>query len=173
MKDVLLEEYNKYLPRFEKQIIDNLIMEGKTNLGKLTKSRKISFQDLIYTNDYFITNLDLWLLLDKYKIPSIFISSKPLIQTNRMFNELVTYGSSADNFVFILVHSAISETIPEYSIIQSTDDNIFLSTNNLTNENCISNISDAINRKISIENYLQQFTKKNAYKKRTYRKRNG
>ena len=64
------------------KIVDILIIEGKKTLGDQVLIDTLSFSNFIYTDNYFLTTLDLWLLVNKYKIPSIFVSQKFILQTN-------------------------------------------------------------------------------------------
>jgi hypothetical protein len=54
---------------------------GKKTLGDQVLADALSFSSFIYTDNYFLTTLDIWLLVNKYKIPTIFISQKFLLQT--------------------------------------------------------------------------------------------
>ena len=89
------------------KIIDILIHEGKQTLGDQVKSGALSFLNFIFTDSYFLTTLDLWLLVDKYEIPSIFISSKVIPETRFKYKEFVCYKNVIDDidknkFVFII-----------------------------------------------------------------------
>ena len=61
------------MDNYANKMIDILIIEGKKNLGDQVKSEILSFSSLIYTDNYFLTTFDLWLLVTKHKIPTIFI----------------------------------------------------------------------------------------------------
>ena len=162
LKQELYEEYLKYLPTYEKQIVDILIAEGKKTLGDQVKSNHLSFQHLIFTDSYFITNLDLWVLMNKYNIPSILISSKTILETNHKTDVLVTYGNLADKFVFIMAPPSKQEHTPKYKLIVSpalpTQD-IFFHTTILQTDECIESVTNAISNKIPIDEYIRTFSK--------------
>ena len=107
------------------------------------------------------------MLVNKYKIPTVFICQKFILQTKYLKHEFVGYGNDEDKFVFIVVPGFRPENIPGYKLIQSNDGDIFISLNKL-NENCVDRIQKAINDKISIEEYLEKFVKPNTttYKKK-------
>ena len=121
----------------------------------------------IYTDNYFLTTLDLWLLVNKYKIPTVFICQKFILQSKYTKHEFVGYGNEEDKFVFIVIPGFRPENIPGYKLIQSNDGDIFISLNKL-NENCVDRIQSAIQNKISVEEYLEKFVKPNTstYKKK-------
>ena len=158
IKHELLEEYQKYFEHYGQQIIDILILEGKKTQGTRVKQKTISFQHFIYSDDYFITNLDLYVILVKHKIPSIIISSKPIILTNKQTIELVLYGSQEDNFVFIYSPALRAETIPKYSIIETNS--IIFYPLSIINEESRNTIIRSIETGNNIEQVLRSFTKK-------------
>jgi len=173
IKNILFEEYKKYLTSFADKIIDILIMEGKKHLGDKVKGQFLSFVELIYNENYFLTPLDIWLLVNKYKIPTFFISSKNILQTNYDKNIFLAYNDD-DNlregkYCFIIIPSLQSETIPVYKIVQDNLNNIFISLNEIKNSNkneeCINKILSAIEQKKSIDIYLEQFKKISKRKK--------
>jgi hypothetical protein len=164
IKIVLDEEYSKYFTTYGSQIIDILISEGKKTQGTRVKAKTLSFQDFIYLDDYFITNLDLWIIMQKYSIPSIIIASKPIIITNRLKNFVVLYGSPEDDFVFIYSPALRQENIPKYSIIVSQDDKIEHFLDIIKNFDVRREIVDSIANNFTLEKMFQTFTKKTTVK---------
>ena len=167
VKNELYDEYKRILPDYKDKIVDILIIEGKKTLGDQVLSDTLTFSSFIYTDNYFLTTLDLWLLVNKYKIPTVFICQKFILQTKYTKHEFVGYGNDEDKFVFIVVPGFRPENIPNYKLIQSNGGDIFISLNKL-NENCVDRIQKAIHDKISIEEYLENFVKPNTttYKKK-------
>ena len=167
VKYELYEEYKKYLEKYSDKIIDILTIEGKKTLGDQVHSGSLSFLNFIYTDNYFLTPFDLWLLVTKYKIPTIFISQKWILQTNYKKHEFVAYGDINDRFVFILIPGLRNENVPNYKIIQDDKEEIFISLDKLSEE-CIENLTDSIRNQITIEDYLTDFVKpsKTKYEKR-------
>ena len=75
--------------------------------------------------DFFITNFDLFLLMEHYKIPSILLSQKKILF---LFNHVLTmYGELSDNFVFIVTSATRNKVVLSYQILYDTNEkNIFL-----------------------------------------------
>ena len=161
----LLEQYMRYLPKYEGQIVDILIAEDKKTLGAQVKAKTLSFQNFIYSDNYFITTLDIWMLVEKYSIPTIFISSKPILQAKDGKTEFVGYGSVNDRFLFIVLSALQQESIQKFKIIQSAEGDITFPITICRTEECSRRIMDAIEQQENIETYLQHFTKKPAKKK--------
>jgi len=156
LKTILLEEYIKYLIDYEGQIIDILIEEGKKTLGDQVKARTLSFQNFIYTDSYFVTNMDIWLIFQRYQIPSILISSKTLLETGYKKTEFVLYGEQHNNFVFIVSPGMRAENIPKYKLMQSDEKSLFFP---ISVTKCEDTLRQAIIDKISISDYLSTYKK--------------
>jgi hypothetical protein len=163
IKNQLYDEYKKYLEKYKDKIVDILILEGKKTLGDQVHSGALSFASFIYTDNYFLTTFDLWLLVNKYKIPTLFISQKTILQTKYEKNgkhlykhEFVGYGDKDDKFAFIVLPGFRPENVPNFKIIKSDKGDIFISLNNI-NETCMENIEEAFKNKITIEDYLKEF----------------
>jgi len=168
IKNDLLSEYNIYYDKYKQQILDILVLEGKNMHGAIVKQKGytfLAFQHFIFSDDYFITNLDIWMIANKYKIPTIIISTKPIIITNKLKNDIVLYGSVSDQFVFIYSPALRSDSIPKYSVIQSNN-NIFLSLDVLQTQDCLRSITQSIEDNKNIEDFLQTFTKQKIPKKK-------
>ena len=158
IKNELYEEYKKYLNNYTDKIVDILIIEGKKTLGDQVKSETLSFSSFIYTDNYFLTMFDLWLLVQKYKIPTIFISKKFIFQTKYERSAFVGYGDKNESFAFIVIPGLRAENVPGYKLIVSHESDVFISLNKF-NENCVDKIDAAFDNKVSIEAYLENFVK--------------
>ncbi len=158
VKNELYEEYKKYIEKYIDKITNILILEGKKTLGDQVHAGTLSFSSFIYTDNYFLTPFDLWLLVTKYEIPTIFICQKFLLQTKYEKHQFIGYGDDKDKFAFIVVPGLRPENVPGYKLIKSDKDEIFISLDEL-NEDCLVNIRRSIDDKVSIEEYLDKFTK--------------
>jgi hypothetical protein len=168
IKNQLYDEYKKYIGAYQDKIVDILITEGKKTLGDQVQADTLSFASFIYNDNYFLTTFDLWLLVNKHKIPTIFICQKCILQTNYEKKEFVGYGDKDDTFAFIIIPSFRHENIPNFKIVKSHEDSYFISLKDL-NDTCTERIDQAINNKVSIENYIEHFK---IVKKTNYQKKN-
>jgi hypothetical protein len=161
LKNELLEEYVRYLINYEGQIIDVLIEEGKKTLGDQVKAGTLSFQNFIFTDSYFITNFDIWIMLEKYEIPSMLISSKTLLETKHTKNVFVINGGERSDFLFIISPGLRAENIPKYKIVQSPEKQILFP---ISITKCEDVLREAVREKISIEDYLLGYKKEKTTK---------
>ncbi len=167
IKATLDEEYSKYFGSYGSQILDILISEGKKTQGTRVKAKTLSFQDFIYLDDYFITNLDIWVIMKKYNIPSIIVATKPIIITNRLKNFLVLCGTPQDDFVFIYSPALRPENIPKYSVIvqdSSQNEKMQHFLDVIKNDDIRREIVDSIATNFTLEKMFQTFTKKSTVK---------
>jgi hypothetical protein len=165
IKKVLYQEYTKYLEDFSYQIIDILILEGKQTLGRQVKSEELSFIDFITTDNYFLTALDIWLLVQKFQIPTIFISTTKLLETNNKEIFFIGYGEENDDFAFIVVPGISAENKPAFKLIESDSNEVFIPLSKLLDCDHKTEISDALKNKITIDEFLRLFNPKNLKKK--------
>jgi hypothetical protein len=155
VKNALIEEYNKY-PSFEEKtkIVDILIEEFQQD-AKLIKEGTLDLEGLIIQDEFYMVNFDLWLLLTKYEIPSIFISSKPIAETRYNKKEFVCYQTPNSNeYVFIIAPSLRNVEYPKYKLVSDMNNNILISIDNIKDGACKENILEAIKHYITIENYI-------------------
>jgi hypothetical protein len=163
IKNQLYDEYKGYLEKYKDKMVDILILEGKKTLGDQVRAHTLSFSSFIYTDNYFLTTMDLWLLVNKYKIPTIFISQKTILQSKyekngrQLYQHLfIGYGEKEQEFAFIVLPGFRAENVPNFKIIKNDKADIFISLDKL-NKDCLENVENAFKTKITIENYLEDF----------------
>ena len=161
VKEDLLEEYRNITNDFTnkdriKTVIDILKEEAQIDANQL-QDGTITFEQMITQDGYVAVNFDLWLLLVRYKIPSIFISSKLIPETRYNLNEFVCYmDKEEDAYVFIVTPAMYRRTDNkhlEYKIIVNND-NIKINLNVLNKSLCLPNIQNSMDNYIDIEYYI-------------------
>ena len=119
IKQMLIKEYLFFK---DKNFYEILSAQGKTAIIKEMKKGGIDFDILINSEHYYVTNIDIWLIANRYEIPVIFISSTNLIENNQPL--LVTQKS--DHYYFVQPSGARKEGYPRYRIITDPKNNIKL-----------------------------------------------
>jgi len=155
------------------KIIDFLNDEGQYDVKQLV-SRAMTFEQMIFQDGFTPVNFDLWILLNKYQIPSIMISNFPLPETNRQRTEFVCHSSEDGLYAFIIVpamYSRQGKKTPEYKYIvnESGSEKIAISKIPMTDNQCLVSIEEAINN----EDYnytIEDFFDENIFKKKAYKK---
>jgi hypothetical protein len=166
IKKILYQEYSIFLEDFSEQIIDVLILEGKQTLGRQVKNDELSFIDFITTDNYFLTTFDLWLLVQKYEIPSIFVSTTKLLETNNKEHFFIGYGQKNDNFAFIVIPGISPENKPAFKLIETDSNDVFIALDKLLDCDHKNEINDAFKDKISVDDFLREFNPKKLEKKK-------
>jgi hypothetical protein len=182
----LIEEYKRLTDHYTDMTRVNTIIhilkeEGQYDANQLL-DKSIDFEQMILHEGFYAVNFDLWLLLTKYKIQSIFISSKTIPETRFNRNGFVCYIDNSDihsenykkkiDFVFIVTPAMYRREKlknPEYKLIMDENKGISISLDVLTDDECLYNIEQYIKIYHSIEEYVDvKFKKDNTtkYKRR-------
>jgi len=103
LKEILVEEYLLYYTDYKFEIIEVLKLQGKNKISKQLINKTTTLGNLIMSEDYYLTNLDLWLLAKHYDLPLIFFSGTELVENAEKF--LVAHtndkGEFKDHYYFI------------------------------------------------------------------------
>ena len=161
VKEDLLDEYKKITENFtNRDIIDKIINilreEAQFDANQL-QDGTMNFEQMIIQEGFVAVNFDLWLLLVRYEIPSIFISSKLIPETRYNSHEFVCYSNNGNEYAFIVTPAMYRRTgnkLPEYKIIVSNKENIKVQLGNFSDSECLTNIHTAIDNYVSIEDYI-------------------
>lgn len=176
VKDDLIDIYSKLTNNFTNEdrmtkIIDILREEGQFDANQI-QDGSMTFEDMIIQDGFIAVNFDVWLLLFNYKIPSIFISSKPIPETRFNSYEFVCYTEQdITEYIFIITPAMYRRKrtlLPEYKIITDSKE-IMIDISIIQDEKCLNNIENAIINYIVVEDYIDLiFEKDNTtkYKRR-------
>jgi hypothetical protein len=177
VKDDLIDEYIRITENFTNKdrfdkIIDILREEAQFDANQIQEGT-MNFEQMIIQAGFIAINFDLWLLLVKYEIPSIFISSKLIPESRYNNHEFVCYtNSKVDKYAFIItpaMYRRKDKKLPEYRLIINKENKFDLNLKELNEGDCLTNIEMAIDKYITIEDYLDVFFEKDIttkYKKK-------
>lgn len=156
---------------FQNKIVDILIIQGKKTRGDSVKSQKIGFLTFIELPDYYLTNLDLWIIFNYFKIPSVLISTSCLFEQKYAERHFVLYAHNhaneadliRDKYVFIVSPGYKKKgEIPQYKLITNNAENnvttnIHIGINDLTDEPCKQKLIHAIRSRVQIYDFLNSY----------------
>jgi len=160
IREELYNEYSKYVPRLEGQILDIMIAQGKKILCAQIKAKKLSFQNLIFSESYYLTTIDYYVLANRFKIPLFFISGKFLFETNFTMHEFAGYGNAGQEFCFVIVPGLRPEEVPVFKLIQSSDNKIFFKLEEIKDN---MDLIQALEHEITPEQFISSFSKTSTY----------
>ena len=113
LKEVLVSQYETY--RIDTYRIGNIWkQQGKKEIAEKLLLGTITLETAIMNETYYISNLDILLLSEYYKIPIVILSTVKLPENNKTF--LVTNKSSSEDYYFILVSPVKVNTVQEYKL---------------------------------------------------------
>lgn len=101
--------YSKFLPEFENKIITMLRKQGKKVLMDLVSKGRSTLEEVIISEGYYITNLDLWVLANSLNLPIVLFTSNKLKNLVDDLNWLVLGGKYSGKYYFI---RAYTEPLP-------------------------------------------------------------
>ena len=136
-------------------ILKILELQGKGQLIKLVKNNSISFEDLLLSDQYYLTNLDISLISLYFNIPIILLSSTNLIENNKGY--LVVNSTNNKDFYFIKTPGVRTEGYPVQKLLYTTS-SMIINIDTLTDK-FKNNIQEDINNNF-IDEYIDSFKKK-------------
>jgi len=178
LKILLHGEYLKYTNNGrdvnkKRQINSILNEEGQIDNNQL-QDETMTYEELIMNSGFTPTNFDLWILLNLLEIPSIFISIKYIAETRYEDKIFLSYPAINNKISAIIIPASFKRQrgkYPSYKLILNDNLN---SKIDVTTQKINNLYNDALNKKITINDYLNKiFLKDNKtkYKKRKPGKR--
>ena len=101
MKVTLWNAYSNYYDKYSSKILTILRKQGKVKLLENVIKNKVSFEDVLFSDSYFLTDLDIWMLANKLKLPVILFSSTKLGNLVDSVDWLLLGGDLSKPFYFI------------------------------------------------------------------------
>jgi hypothetical protein len=127
----LMQEYDNYKKLYYKKIIIINTKYGNEKLyNNIIYEHNASLFESILSYNYTLTILDIWVLCNKYKLPTILLSESPIEFSSIKRNYFKLYGCVSDKYAFIHIRSSISNKYP-YQIIthDKSDDSTSINSN--------------------------------------------
>lgn len=114
----LIELYNQYSVNYKSKIHDILRKQnGKSSMIKKVMLNKLSLEDLIMSEEYYLTTFDIWVLAYEYKLPIMLFSQSPLDNLNMKEDWIILGGNPMKDRFFFIRSPATSAKCPEYRMV--------------------------------------------------------
>ena len=119
LKEILVDEYLKLLKKYKKELLDIFKLEGKQRIYDELEKNTNTLGRIIFNEDYYVTNIDIWILINHFSIPLVLISAQKLIENN---NELFVINApgldTTNSFYFVNVpNNLVVDTAPIYKLL--------------------------------------------------------
>lgn len=152
LKQELIEEYGKYKD-YLYEIVDILVKQGKTFASQVIVGQ-LTMQDMIMSDNYYATNLDIWILANKYNIPLVFVSGTTLMENNEFL--LVANSDRSDKYYFVKSSGIGILKIPKHRLFINKVAKIPVSNFSSENQDLIRSKENVL----TLNNFIEQFTAK-------------
>jgi len=159
VKNILIGEYEKLSEAgLGKKLTMILNGYGMKKYADLINQDRATLSQVIQSENYFLTNIDIWILALYFKIPIVFITQSLLSENGK--NMMVLYGDVEDSSYFFVHPFAVAQDVPsrfglievkyaEYSLLKIPLD--FISTS--LRENIRRDDED----RVPLEEYIRTF----------------
>ena len=118
LKTKLTRLYGKYVDLHKSKVYDILRKQnGKSSMINKVIRNKLTMEDLIMSEDYYLTTLDMWMLASELKLPIMLFSQSPLENLNLKVDWVILGGNPLKDRFFFIRSPAISSKCPEYRMV--------------------------------------------------------
>jgi hypothetical protein len=142
IKEVLLNDYLKLYANSSSQLLKIMRAQGKKLLaGQLIKNQ-LSLTDMIMSEDYYATLMDVWILTVHYNLPLVFISDTILMENNSRFMVANTTATEKPEYYFLKVSAILAQLSPVFTLILDEGNRLKIAVDRLRNEVMKTGITD-------------------------------
>ena len=134
IKEVLLNDYLKLYATHSKQLLNIMRAQGKKILAGQLLKNQISLPDMIMSEDYYATLMDVWILAIHYNLPLVFISDTILMENNGRY--MIAHKPTDDEqaYYFLKVSAILAQLSPIYTLILDESNRMKIAVDRLRNE---------------------------------------
>jgi len=132
LKEVLLDEYVSMIKKHGDKVLAVLVAQGKVNMAKQVMAGQRTVGMMVMSDDYYATNLDIWLLAKRFNLPIVLISSTSLIENKQPL--MVISGDGSQSFFFIHSPGVKPATAPRYRLVVTGEGSAKIPISMLTSE---------------------------------------
>jgi len=118
VKSFLWQGYSKLLDEYGGKIAEVLKQQGKKEMMDKVAKKRATLEAIIQSEEYYITDLDLWILSRDANLPVVLFSSTKLNQLKLLVDWVLLGGNENDSLYFIRSPAKVMDnTPPEYHLI--------------------------------------------------------
>ena len=153
IKKMLIQLYSKYVENHKSKVYDILRKQnGKTSMINKVIQNKLTMEDLIMSEEYYLTTLDMWILAAYFKLPIMLFSQSPLENLNLKVDWVLFGGNPLKDRFFFIRSPATSSKCPEYRMVTPPRPLYDLEGFG----DLLANPENYINNNMDFESYLEQ-----------------
>ena len=122
LKRTLWNVYRDYIDNYKVKILDILYKQGKRDIVNSIKNNAVTFESMIMSENYYLTDLDIWIFANTYNLPIILFSTNVFKYMVPGVNWLMLGGLDnydTNEFYFIRTPHEVELNIPpKYNLIK-------------------------------------------------------
>jgi hypothetical protein len=122
IKKLLIELFNKDVKQYDKYL-NTLSQQGKKDIVDAITTKKNTLNMIMAADNYYISNIDIYLIAKHFKLPIIIMSSTRLRENGQ---SLMTMNYDENNAFYYLIqqHAPINNIVQRYSLLQNDTQDI-------------------------------------------------
>ena len=168
VKDILVTEYSKLSALgLEKKLTMIMNGYGMKQYADIINDGRATLAQIIQSENYFLTNIDIWLLALYFKIPMVFVSQGLLSENGK--NYMVLYGDEMTESYFFIQPFQVVQDIPSRFGLIEVKLNEETSVLKIPLQFVSPELQELIRRdddnRVSLEDYIRTFKVTNVKKK--------
>lgn len=153
MKKRLVQLYKHLMKNHGIKILDILSKQNnKHDMIEEVINNQVSLETLVMSEQYYLTDLDVWLLCDFYKLPVLLISDDSLESLGINVHWLVL-GGNKDSDVYYCVRNEKQDELPGYRLI-----NFGLGLGKMDNFKTLLDDPEYAGHALTIDSYLETYS---------------
>jgi hypothetical protein len=124
----------------------------------IINEERATLSQIIQSENYFLTNIDMWILAVYFKIPIIYVSQSLLSENGK--NMMVLYGDDDSNSYFFVHPFTVTQDVPSrFGLIEVKEDEYSLIKVPLefVTPELRENIQTENDERVSLEDYIRTF----------------
>ena len=172
IKEILVTEYTKLAELgLEKKLTMILNGYGMKQYAEIINDGRATLAQIIQSENYFLTNIDVWILSLYFKIPIVFVSQTLLSENGK--NYMVLYGDEMTESYFFIQPFQITQDVPSrFGLIEikaSDEISLLKIPLDFVSPQLQESIRTDDDTRISLEDYIRTFKLGNIkHKKRVF-----
>ena len=169
IKDILITEYAKLSALgLEKKLTMIMNGYGMKQYADIINDGRATLAQIIQSENYFLTNIDIWLLSLYFKIPMVFVSQGLLSENGK--NYMVLYGDEMTESYFFLQTFQVGQDVPSrFGLIEvklNEETSVLKIPLDFVSPELQEIIRTDDDMRISLEDYIRTFKVTNVKKKK-------
>jgi hypothetical protein len=159
IKNILVGEYDKLAEKgLGKKLTMILNGYGMKKYADIINEERATLSQIIQSENYFLTNIDVWILAVYFKIPIVYVSQSLLSENGK--NMMVLYGDDDSNSYFFVHPFTVTQDVPSrFGLIEVKEDEYSLIKVPLefVTPELRENIQSENDEHVSLEEYIRTF----------------